>query len=46
MRKPDAALHGRVPPVSGNRDRASRALVCLALVVALTALLFRIASMW
>jgi hypothetical protein len=42
MRKPDAALDGRVAPASN--DHASRGVVCLALVVALAALLFRIAS--
>jgi hypothetical protein len=46
MRKPNAALDRSVTHVLTNRDRASRALVCLALVLALTALLSRIASVW
>ena len=46
MRKSDAALPTRAAPASHKQDRASRELVCLALVLALAALLCRIASIW
>jgi hypothetical protein len=46
MPKPNAALDTGVAHVPTNRDRASRALVCLALMLALTTLLCRIASVW
>ena len=50
MRKPDAAFSRSAPPVqdSGDhsRDHASRELVCLALILAVGALLLRIASVW
>jgi len=46
MRKPDAAFTRSAPPAPQSRDRASRELVCLALALALAALLWRIASIW
>jgi hypothetical protein len=44
MRKPDVTL--AAAPTAERRDRASRQVVCLALVLALTALLCRIATFW
>jgi hypothetical protein len=46
MRKPNPTLDRSATHLLANRDYASRALVCLALVLALTALLGRIASVW
>jgi hypothetical protein len=46
MRKPDAAFAAAATPARERRYRASRELVCLALILALGALLFRIASIW
>jgi len=46
MRKPDAALARSATPAAETRERASRELVCLALIVALAALLWRIAIIW
>jgi len=43
MRKVDAASRRAVPAERG-RTRASRELVCLALILAVAVLLFRIAS--
>jgi len=43
MRKVDAAARPAAPAASG-RNRASRELVCLALILAVAVLLFRIAS--
>jgi len=45
MRKSDAAGAGSASSASRGRDRASRELVCLALILAVGALLLRIASM-
>jgi hypothetical protein len=42
MRKVDAASARSAPSVSQSRDRASRELVCLALILAVAVLLFRI----
>jgi hypothetical protein len=44
MRKVDAANAISAPSASQSRDRASRGLVCLALILAVAVLLFRIAS--
>jgi len=44
MRRVDAASGRAAPTVAQRRDRASRELVCLALIVAVALLLFRIAS--
>lgn len=44
MRKPDAALTRSAAPVPDSRDRASREVVCLALILAIAVLLLRIAS--
>ena len=46
MRKPDAAFARSATPTEASRDRASRELVCLALIVALATLLVRIACVW
>jgi hypothetical protein len=48
MRKPDAALLAATKPSvpAGGRGDATVELVCLALVLALVALVFRIASIW
>jgi hypothetical protein len=46
MRKPDAAFARGATTAPQTRERASRELVCLALMLALAALLGRIASMW
>lgn len=45
MRKPDAAFSRSAPPVQDSHH-ASRELVCLALILAVGALLLRIASVW
>jgi hypothetical protein len=46
MRKPDAALATNTTPDRVRRDRASRELVCLALILAIGAMLLRVATMW
>ena len=50
MRKPDAVLARTLAnnnaPTADMRERASRELVCLALILAVGVLLWRIASMW
>jgi len=46
MRKPDAAFTRSAMPARQTRERASREVVCLALILALVALLCRIASIW
>jgi hypothetical protein len=48
VRKPGVAAvaASKVSLPSGNPDRASVELVCLALVLAVAALGFRIASIW
>jgi hypothetical protein len=46
MRKPDAAFATDATSTPQRRDRASRELVCLALILALGTLLWRIASVW
>jgi hypothetical protein len=48
MRKPDAALlaASRTSAPAGRRGDAPVELVCLALLLALVALVFRIASIW
>jgi hypothetical protein len=45
MRKVDAAGAGSAASAPRSRDRASRELVCLALILAAAVLLLRIASM-
>jgi hypothetical protein len=44
MRKFDAATARRATSPEATRDRASCELVCLALILAIAVLLFRIAS--
>jgi hypothetical protein len=44
MRKVNAAGAGSAAPASHSRDRATRELVCLALILAVAVLLFRIAN--
>jgi hypothetical protein len=44
MRKIDATGAGSASSAAQSRDRASRELVCLALILAVGALLLRIAS--
>ncbi|MEN3364066.1 MAG: hypothetical protein V7606_1340 [Burkholderiales bacterium] len=48
MRNPDAAFVAarKASLPAGSRDNAPEELVCLALVLALLAPAFRIASMW
>jgi hypothetical protein len=46
MRKPDAAFARSATPTEVSRNRASRELVCLALILALATLLVRIACVW
>jgi hypothetical protein len=46
MRKSDAALARTTTPIRQRADRAAHELVCLALVLALAALLLRIALIW
>ena len=47
MRKPlTAAAAGTSAVPAGSRDRRAMELVCLALVLALLALVVRIASIW
>jgi hypothetical protein len=43
MRKVDSANQSGAPSVLQSRDRASRELVCLALILAVAVVLFRIA---
>jgi hypothetical protein len=44
MRKTDAAVQRNATTPEASRDRASRELVCLALILAVSILLLRIAS--
>jgi hypothetical protein len=44
MRKTDAAVERSATPAEASRVRASRELVCLALILAVAVLLLRIAS--
>jgi hypothetical protein len=48
MRKPGVAAvaASKVSSPAGNPDRASVELVCLALVLAVVVLAFRVASIW
>jgi hypothetical protein len=46
MRKTDATFARSATPTSESRDRASREVVCLALILAAALLLLRIASIW
>jgi hypothetical protein len=46
MRKPDVLPAQAAARIAEKRDRASRELVCLALMLALAALLWRILSIW
>jgi hypothetical protein len=46
MRKPDAAFATDAKPTPQRREHASCELVCLALILALATLLWRIASVW
>ena len=46
MRKADAAHERNATSVAGRRDRASHELVCLALVLAIAVVLWRIAGTW
>jgi hypothetical protein len=46
MRQPDAALTNKTAMSAAARDHASLRLVCLALLLALSALIWRIGTIW